>query len=704
MAEDLLPHLGSPLAVRISDWVLSSLTDPHRPARRRCSTLALLVVVAAACVSLPFLVLSPSLPRARAAARADRRVGLDPADLRLWIDHHPPRPARSDVPITAVVVYDRLTTRFHVEYLAQFPFIHEIIVWNDSDSDNDDLVLPSPSPSPSRRVRVYNSPARVGSLAVHYACLVASPETRDCYVPSQNSLNRVLAASHAHYVELGRETVLRIVAQDDNDDAPRWSHGRVVDRALGLDTLAHAFDGRLGGGVFFPRAMSRTFLDQVDYLSTTPLPARLTLSPQEWLEYGGTVAFDVWTNHVPEVWTVRASPSKRTARARPHAHARGGLFDLTEREFRATEARASRERDREIVSKALEILVYALRVAPSTSSPPPSSSSGSTRRLPRPWSPFAADRARAPRARSHARAPCLNDACIFLTSLPELSPDAALAVERVPVPSSSPAAVLPVPMKNNPDDDEGDEGTPAFFAVDLDLGPGPDEDAPIDAHDDDDDQVDRARIQRTTRTCFEPARRVVSQDYYGLEFLGHGGSGHDDTDEGDGVATTTTRGGRTVRRVEVVGSRLLGGVVSWDREDDVFQVGSGSGSGSASAGWVVYTQRRFGRGGWEPRQLVGGTSSTTPTELDDEERRGGATMTRWTTRFELVPIETRTTFVDDDDPARGTFELAERREVEIARIKLVRIGGTTKPPDEANDDGDGGKFSLCGWNLDGWEV
>ena len=65
----------------------------------------------------------------------------------------------------------------------------------------------------------------------------------------------------------------------------------------------------------------------------------------------------------------------------------------------------------------------------------------------------------------------------------------------------------------------------------------------------------------------------------------------------------------------------------------------------------------------------------------------------------MVPIETPTTYTDD--PERGNYEVWEEEEVRVGRIKLVRIGkGVVGKWTGRKVE----RLSVCGWNVDGWEL
>ncbi|GAA6064390.1 hypothetical protein JCM10212_004229 [Sporobolomyces blumeae] len=177
------------------------------------------------------------------------------------------------------------------------------------------------------------------------------------------------------------------------------------------------------------------------------------------------------------------------------------------------------------------------------------------------------------------------------------------------------------------------------------------------------------------RTCYLSPRPLGPSDYFGLAFH--------------------RAGGVDVERVELVGSKELDGVVSWEEADEVER--------SGEHGWVVYSVRANGGGGWEPRTL---SSRPTLTRLSP---------TLYRLSFTLVPITTPTTYTDD--PAKGTYEVVEPDGVKIGKLKLVRIGRATTGgggalgrrrieagTDEAGEGDERGRLRLCGWNLDGWEV
>lgn len=171
---------------------------------------------------------------------------------------------------------------------------------------------------------------------------------------------------------------------------------------------------------------------------------------------------------------------------------------------------------------------------------------------------------------SHARVPCWNDECIFLTSIPSF-----------PITSRSFDYSSPDLEGKGKGGDKHSALLDPFKISSLQELYYHSSSSPDLDNEDDYDLLPYSAVDSNFSTCYQPThhQKINVGDYYGLEFVptlvgGRGGE----------------RGGRDIIKVEIIGSENLGRIVSWDKQDDVVENGE--------EGWVVLTERKNGGGGW----------------------------------------------------------------------------------------------------------
>ncbi|GAA5961147.1 hypothetical protein JCM3765_001244 [Sporobolomyces pararoseus] len=624
---DLLPQIPSSLPVLIVDRLLYWLTHPHSIKRRTSWVIVFLVI--------PTLVYSIlSIHHHKEEQEEEHRVveySRDHDDLSLDLDSIEPGSISTSyysnsLPISVILVNPTSSKvnklEFQIKWLSKLDpsgeILKEVIVWNDDvsiDFTRKDLNLTSHSYT---SLKIFNSPSRFDSLSSHYACsLLTSPSIKHCYIINDlETFNPFFKTMYHHYLDtysLGN--LFGIQQQQHSSSSLRWWWERIVINQELNSSILPLSSSQLSS-YFIPKKLSTKFLSQLLNLNQFSIHPHLgEFGRKEILKFGGDLLFTIWLNSIPEIWTVIIRDDDRMISTLNSQQQQQQRKLVEERRARR------REEEDEFISRSIKILSlshhhhhhlhqqhehdhYSLSLS---------------------------------EFQSHAKSPCWNDECIFLTSIPSF-----------PIPPSSPSSFF----SSSSSLESAEEGTLPYLAVDS-----------------------------NPKTCFKPIhhRELNIGDYYGLEFIQSGG-------------------GRELIKIELVGSEILGGIVSWDREDEVLET-------QGKMGWVVMTERKNGGGGWEPRQLVNDSitirlpSSSSSSSSSKEEGVGGG-LELFKTFFELIPITTPTTFTDD--PSRGTYELKEDGVVRIGKIKLVRIGSKKKQKQEKEEEEE--QFYLCGWNLDGWEL
>ncbi|GAA5822237.1 hypothetical protein JCM5353_001541 [Sporobolomyces roseus] len=678
MTQDVLPLIRPSLPLLIIDTILSHLTHPS-PTRRRSTLLVLFFSIPTILFLLHLLSpTSPPLPtphsREAFELSSSHYTPLPPTAQQL-ANHArltsliysrrnssiPSRPYtqhalkhdnhKSGTPVTAVLLnWKRLKgVKLNVEWLSTKPFIREIIVWNNFqgyDLTHRDFNLSSPASGLSPPVlRIFNSPSNTHDLSKHLACSLAS--NAHCYFQDDDWFNPYLDSMFTKYLECcsggrdGEGVGARIVTSTIPWIAWEQRKWRVENHRINL----HTGFTWLGTGSFFPRRFSTNFLSQQSYLSQLSLShptLDLTLSESETLV--SDMFFSIWTNSYPEQWST----------------------ELVEIDVEGGEVGWSKSNGIDQWTVVYENLLKAYRILSVALLESPNS----------PNSPFPSTPPDTLFPSSHSRAPCSNDECIFITNLsPFPSPSSIDPIfnDKIRSQSTSNGWFNQNKISGQRKGLGLENGFDPFLIPSLksyeqlwdSLPPTqiqfPSVESFISHH------SWHFAVDSISSTCFDSSSTSSSGglrplDYFGLSFLK----------------------GRVVRVVEIEGVGL-GGVVSWDEEDEVIERGE--------EGWVVMTKRWNGGGGWEPRQLV---SSARVTRLDQGRER---------VSFELVEIKTPTTYTDD--PERGNYEVMEEGEVRVGKLKLVRIGkgrAGGKARWTGRREEDEGKLSVCGWKVDGWEV
>jgi len=354
---------------------------------------------------------------------------------------------------------------------------------------------------------------------------------------------------------------LRITVRPHSLSLRLYSEDWVSERRAGSCTGINLHTGFtwLGTGSFFPRRFSSNFLQQQSYLSQLSLVhPSLDLILHESETLVSDMFFSIWTNTYPEQWSVELV----------EIDVEGGEVGWSKTEGRDQwkivyenlvclpldlSSSPTDDRDQKQL-KAYRILTVALLNSPDS-----------------PTSPFPSISADTLFPESHSRAPCSNDHCLFITNLsPFPSPTEIDPIFNDAINSQQKSGWLGGKKK-----EKGLKGLTGGFdpykithlkeyeqlwSLLADASPFPSVEAFLSSS-------WHHSVDSLASTCFTSHRPLQPLDYFGLTFLQ----------------------GRVVRRVEIEGEGL-GGVVSWDEEDEVLERGE--------EGWVVMTERWNGGGGW----------------------------------------------------------------------------------------------------------
>ncbi|GAA5833760.1 hypothetical protein JCM9279_001617 [Rhodotorula babjevae] len=693
MTEDILPHVPSALPLVVVDYLLRSLT--HISPFRRRSALLLLIL---SCFLATRVLLS-----VRTALNPPRVVPPSPWELEdaLALNYVPSPPTgvqqaahtrlvsliesrksayphslfrdaalRSEaspaVGVTAVVLHwkRRKGLELVVRHITRYPFIREVIVWNNRpgvDLSSEDFIISTPPGSdlPPAKLRIVNSPSNVHDAGKHLACSMASFE--HCYFNDDDWLNVYMDATYTKYLECcsGRgvtggggaggniaSNTLPIIHLEHR----RW---RFEHSDIGL----HAGFTWLGTGSFAPRHLSRRFMQQQQ-------AAPVALSRAQSLV--ADMFLSLWTNTYPEQMPNDLVP----------IDVEGGEVGWSRGEGVDQWAVVYGN-----IRSASRTLYTVLSLASPTLSP----------------SLFPLT---TPPAESHTRSPCSNDACLFTTSLTPFPPASALSTSYALEPAgsrSSPSSravrffravtgrghgsnVIDVRARGEQRAHERllreqrralerTRGGPRGFDP---LADG----WSVREHEERWNELVRPRVSaaggagaggtesvwpdeqwwtrngswhlavdgRGTDTCWESFRPPEADDHFGLTFIQP----------------------RHVRELTLVGSLDLANIAAWE------DLSGGSDS------WEVLSVRGDGTGGWEPRSLVG------------KPRVKPLSSTTVSVTVLLDPIRTPTTFAL---PREGNYEVDEEgREVAIRKLKLVSRGRKRD------------RVRVCSWDLDGWKL
>ncbi|GAA5996752.1 uncharacterized protein JCM10292_003182 [Rhodotorula paludigena] len=682
MNQDILPHVPATLPVVVLDHILGTLTHTS-PTRRRGALVLVLVALFLGVQALSALRSTLNAPRIPPVPQWE----LDDALAAAYVPTPPTAQQRANhlrlssliesrrsaypaalfteaalaaesspvVGVTAVILHwkRRKGLDLVLRHITRYPFIREVIVWNnrpgvDLSVENITLSTPPGSRLPPAELRIVNSPSNVHDAGKHLACSMASHE--HCYFNDDDWLNVYMDTTYTKYLECcaGRGSAA--------------GGGRIASNTLPIIHLEHRrwrFDNPtidlhtgftwLGTGSFAPRHLSRRFMQQQ---AATPL----ALSRDQSLV--ADMFFSLWTNAYPE-----QMPN-----------------DLVPIDVEGGEVGWSRGVDQwAVVYGNIRSAVRTLYTILSLSSPSLVPTLFSTA---------------PPPPESHTRAPCANDACLFVTSLTPFPPPSALRTSYAASPAGSrtgPGSVLGrawravsrhggggnvwhldggaelrshrVLLRERERELESTEGLERGFDPtrrgwtvrehearfnELEreggrLGGGRESAWPGDEWWMRNGSWHLAVDGRGTDTCWESFRAPEADDHFGL----------------------TLAKPRAVRQLTIVGSPDLANIRGWE---DL------NGGGDS---WEVLTVRGDGTGGWEPRSLL-----SRPRVVPLSSSLVSVTLS-------LDPIHTPTTYALRDE---GNYEVDEEgREVAIRKVKIVSRGRKRE------------RVRVCAWELDGWK-
>ncbi|KAK4054526.1 hypothetical protein OIV83_001020 [Microbotryomycetes sp. JL201] len=689
LAQDILGRVPASVPVLVVDSVLAALTHPSAWKRRLALlvTLSLYAATLHAILSARTGTYSPS-SRARASTprRTRHQIALDSLDSEAAA-YTPEQPSalqaanlarltdlvnsrQSSYPsklfgdkalavgssrvvgVTAVLLHWKRKKGLDlvISHLSSYPFIREIIVWNNRPGVNlkssDFNVRPHPSGLlPKPKLRIFNSPSNVHDAGKHFACSLASYP--HCYFNDDDWLNVHMDAQYSHYLECcaGKDKG-RIVSNTMpiiHLEHRRWRfENQAVDMHTGFTWL--------GTGSFAPRQFSIRFLQQQG-----AAPVLLTRQ-QSMLS---DMYFSLWTNTYPEQMPNNLVPIdveggevgwSRGADVDQWAVVYGNILD------------------------AMRKLFDTLSLDHPDLSPDP---------FP------AAD----PPPESDVRAPCANDGCLFTTSMSPFPPPSALTFP-VKQQRSWLASLMFGRRK-----DRNDVATTRRLRhtsgnlLRRDIGPGFDPwdiqhiheheqkfrdvlpgeqmwDWPSDEWWTNNGSWHLAVDGKGQDTCWESWKNPDKDDYFGLSFVIP----------------------RFIRKIRIICSPDLAHIVS---PAHAHRVGDHD-------GWQVFTSRDDTLKEWEPRQLVG-TPLVKTKPLSNNLVQVEFTLEPILST-ELHPANNylnrrlREEFQDDGDAGdlEGDFMIDSNgdhvEEVGVEKLKFVSSGAERQ------------RVKVCGFEFDGWEV
>ncbi|KAL8279221.1 hypothetical protein RQP46_008477 [Phenoliferia psychrophenolica] len=446
------------------------------------------------------------------------------------------------VGVTAVVLHwkRRKGLQLVLQHISKYPFIREIIIWNNRagvDLVAGDFVLSSPPGSNlgPPRLRIINSPSNVHDAGKHIACSLAS--YKHCYFNDDDWLNIYMDSLYTNYLQC---------CAGGGGVGRGGSGGRIASNTMPIIHLEHRrwrFDNPdidlhtaftwLGTGAFAPRHLSMRFLNQQS-------AAPVLLERDQTLV--SDMYFSLWTNSYPEQMPNDLVP----------IDVEGGEVGWS-RGTGVDQWRVVYTNILDAVRKLYDILVLE-----------------DTYLCPDPF-PLAA-----PPPESHTRAPCANDGCLFSTSLTPFPPPAALvfAFEEPSKPFWSPSRWK---TRKQPSAASGLGGLASAFdpwriksvSEYEDMWTGVEGGWPTDAWWVEKGSWHLAVDGKGSATCWESWRPPDAQDHFGL--------------------TLVTP--RVVKEIKLVGSLDLEDVVAWEK------------TGAGGEAWELLTVREDGSGGWESRRL-----------------------------------------------------------------------------------------------------
>ncbi|KAI5479864.1 hypothetical protein MNV49_002422 [Pseudohyphozyma bogoriensis] len=296
------------------------------------------------------------------------------------------------VGVTAVVLHwkRRKGLQLVLKHISRYPFIREIIVWNNNEGIElvaDDFVLSSPPESNLSPpvLRIYNSPSNVHDAGKHLACSLAS--YKHCYFNDDDWLNIYMDSLYVKYLEC---------CAGGGGAGRGGSGGRIASNTMPIIHLEHRrwrFENPeidlhtgftwLGTGAFAPRHLSVRFLNQQS-------AAPVLLQREQTLV--SDMYFSLWANSYPEQMPNNLVPID--VEGGEVGWSRGAGVDQWAVVYGNT---------LDAVRKLFDILLIEephLCPDPFPLAPPP--------------------------PESHTRAPCGNDGCLFSTSISPFPPPSAL--------------------------------------------------------------------------------------------------------------------------------------------------------------------------------------------------------------------------------------------------------------------------------------
>ncbi|GAA5878949.1 hypothetical protein JCM3774_000669 [Rhodotorula dairenensis] len=692
MSSDILPLVPAAYPAVVLDAVLAALTQTN-PIRRRVALLVLVLagylvlqiaLVSRAALNAPRVVPAPAWvreddlarryvaepPSVLQAANHARLVDLiesrssaySPAlfSLRaIWSETSPV------VGVTAVLLHWKRQKGLElvIRHISRYPFIREIIVWNNHpgiDLKASDFVIAPPPRSnlPAATLRIVNSPSNIHDAGKHLACSMATYE--HCYFNDDDWLNIYMDTTYAKYIEC-------CAGRGSGNSA--LAGGRISSNTLPIIHLEHRrwrFEHPdldlhtgftwLGTGSFAPRHLSRRFTQQ-------QAAAPVLLSREQSLV--ADMFFSLWTNTYPEQMPNDLVP----------IDVEGGEVGWSRSDGVDQWAVVYSN-----IRSAVRTLFLALTLATPSLVP-----------FPFPLSD--------PPAESHTRAPCANDACLFTTSLTPFPDPEALrqSYSETPAGDGQPSflrwmsrfgreeadgaewrAVIAERERDHPD-----AALPPPTTGLLPLTPGwtvQEHEARFNAL-----QVEKRRGVSPLGAAGLGGAGAVSgakmenawpdEDWWvknGSWHLAVDGKGTEtcwqsflppDTDDHFGLTFIKPQ---VVREVTITGSLDLANVVAWEDPS------------GGSDSWEVYSVRGEGTGGWEPRSLA---ASPKVVPLSSSSIK---------VTLSLEPIRTPTTYAV---PGHGNYEVDEEgREVAIGKLKFVSRGRKRE------------RVRVCAWEFEEWRI
>ncbi|KAK4056725.1 hypothetical protein OIO90_002277 [Microbotryomycetes sp. JL221] len=560
-----------------------------------------------------------------------------------------------------------------IAHLSNYPFIREIIVWNNRpgvDLKPSDFSIGSPTNgilSPPK-LRIFNSPSNIHDAGKHFACSLASYS--HCYFNDDDWLNVHLDAQYTHYLECCALT--RSSTTSSSSDA--LGSGTIVSNTMPIIHLEHRrwrFENNdlnlhtgftwLGTGAFAPRQLSTRFLQQ-----QSAAPVLLTRD-QSMLS---DMYFSLWTNSYPQQMPNNLVPID--VEGGEVGWSRGADVD----QWAVVYAN---------ILDAVRKLYDTLALQHPSLSPDPF-----------PTSSFLVQS-----TSSDTRAPCANDGCLFLTSMSPFPPPDALHYPQLKQRNwfigllfgqgdnarkdkSLRRRRLHDQRRFDMNDDRfsttnhgrdnNNQGTgfdPWLIShikqheqLFNNVEPGSEMwEWPSDNWWTNNGSWHLAVDGKGIETCWESWKNPDKDDHFGLSFVVP----------------------RFIRTIRLIGSTDLAHVMSPSHANKV----------KSDEGWQVFTTRDDGSAGWEPRNIVNYPPRTTPLSNDLIQ-----------VEFTIEPIlnvehshhfDSNRRLKDEEDsdlwdPLQIDDNGDHVEEIGVRKIKFVSSGPKRH------------RLRVCGFEIDGWKV